>query len=131
MKIVRMGRVMYERYKNINWYKDLMSECLRANIFRPFGPQFGLKISAGGGGGAPGPTPGSPPPPPPPPPPPGPLPWIRSCAVFCYLILNYSFLSSARRRMKISNILLFVLCPVSFLNWIRAHLHFDGGESFD
>ena len=41
---------MYERYKNINWYKDLMSECLRANIFRPFGPQFGLKISAGGGG---------------------------------------------------------------------------------
>ena len=105
---------MYERYKNINWYKDLMSECLRANIFRPFGPQFGLKISAGGGGGGR-----------------GPLPWIRSCAVFCYLILNYSFLSSARRRMKISNILLFVLCPVSFLNWIRAHLHFDGGESFD
>ena len=51
---------MYERYKNINWYKDLMSECLRANIFWPFGPQFGLKISAGGGGeGAAGPSPGS------------------------------------------------------------------------
>ena len=57
VKIVRMGRVMYERYKNINWYKDLMSECLRANIFRPFGPQFGLKIR--GGEGAAGPSPGS------------------------------------------------------------------------
>ena len=31
------------------------------NFFRPFGPQFGLKIRAGGGGGAcpPGPSPGS------------------------------------------------------------------------
>lgn len=27
--------------------------------------------------------------------------------------------------------MLFVLCPVCFLYWIRAHLHFDGGESFD
>ena len=27
-----------------------MSECLRANIFRPFGPQFGLKIRRGEGG---------------------------------------------------------------------------------
>jgi len=52
VKIVRMGRVMYERYKNMNWYKDLMSECFRANIFRPFGPQFGLKIRGRGGAGS-------------------------------------------------------------------------------
>ena len=25
---------------------------LQENLFRPFGPQFGLKISGGGGGGA-------------------------------------------------------------------------------
>ena len=31
-------------------------------FFRPFGPQFGLKIREGGGAG-----------------PPGPLPWIRHC----------------------------------------------------
>ena len=29
------------------------------NFFRPFGPQFGLKIGGGGQGGPPGPFPGS------------------------------------------------------------------------
>ena len=32
--------------------------CLQKFFFRPFGPQFGLKIR-GGGGGSPGPSPGS------------------------------------------------------------------------
>ena len=32
---------------------------LQNNFFRPFGPQFDLKIRCGGGGGPPGPSPGS------------------------------------------------------------------------
>ena len=32
---------------------------------------------------------------------------------------------------KISNVLLFVLCHISFLNWIHVQLYFDSGESFD
>ena len=42
---------------------------LQKNFFRPFGPQFGLKVRGGVGT-------------------PGPLPWIRQCLLMDYLYTN-------------------------------------------